>query len=99
MDPSLWQHQIVQPSPIPAPRNMALQTFVSGALVGVILVATILLWRRNSRGVHSAKRRPLVTGLGALFSLLGAIARGALFLIFGLVLLGRILSGATGRRW
>lgn len=99
MDPSLLQHQTVQPNPVPPPRDMALQAFVSEVLVGVVLVATILLWRRSSRGVRGGKRRPLLTGWGTLFGLLGAIARGALFLIFGLLLLGRILSGVASRRW
>jgi Zn-dependent protease with chaperone function len=99
MDPSLWQHQTVQTSPVPVPRDMAVQTFVSGVLLGIVLVATVLLWRRGRRGPSSATRRPLLTGWGALFSLLGAVARGALLLVFGFVLLGRVLFWPAGRRW
>lgn len=99
MDPALWQHHTVQPSPVPVARDMALQTVVSGVLLGIILVATTLMWLRARRGPRPAQQRPLLTGWGALFSLLGSIARAALLLVFGLLLLGRILLWPAGRRW
>jgi hypothetical protein len=100
MDPALWQHQIVRPTIVPVTSEMAFQTFASGVLFGIVLVAAVLLLRRGSRRPGPARRRrPLVTGWSDLFRLLGSLVRGALFLVFGLLLLGRVLFWPAGRRW
>jgi hypothetical protein len=100
MEPSLWQHQSVEPLSAPIPRNPEHQAFASGVLFGIVLVATVFLWRRGLRGPRPPRRpRPLVTGWRELFRFLGSLVRGAVFLIFGLLLLGRILLWPAGRRW
>lgn len=100
MEPSLWQHQTVEPIAVPVPRNMAVQTFASGILAGIIVVATVLLWRRSQPRLRTRPRpRALVSGWSDLFRLVAGVARGALLLIVGLFVLGRVLFWPAGRRW
>ena len=36
MEPSLWQHQTIEPITGPAPRDTTAQAFASGVLVGIV---------------------------------------------------------------
>ena len=100
MEPSLWQHQTIEPITGPAPRDMTAQVFASGVLVGIVIVATVLLWHR-SRSMPGPRRRrsAVVSGWGDLFRLVASVARGVLWLIAVLLLLGRIVFWPSGRRW
>ena len=100
MDPSLWQHQTVAPTVNPMARDPMLNAFASGVLVGIVLVATVILWRRSGSTL-GARRRPIgvVSGWGDLVRLVGSVIRGGLWLIGVLLLLGRIVFWPAGRRW
>ena len=99
MEPSLWQHQTIEPITGPAPRD-TVQVFASGVLVGIVMVATVLMWHR-SRSMRGVRRRrsAVVSGWGDLFRLVASVARGVLWLIAVLLLLGRIVFWPSGRRW
>ena len=100
MEPSLWQHQTLEPISGPIARDATVQTFASGVLVGIVLAASVLLWRRSGLGPTAGRRRaPILTGWGDLFRLFGGIVRGGLWLVAALLLLGRVLFWPAGRRW
>lgn len=100
METLLWAHQTLESAGPPAAHDTTVQTFTCGLLVGVIIVATVLLWRRpRSRRGTIRSGAPIVTGWGDLFRLVGAIVRGGLWLIAALLLLGRVLFWPAGRRW
>ena len=65
-----------------------------------IAVATVLLWHR-SRSMPGPRRRrsAVVSGWGDLLRLVASVARGVLWLIAVLLLLGRIVFWPSGRRW
>jgi hypothetical protein len=66
MEPSLWQHQTVEPISGPVARDMTVQAFASGVLVGVVVVAAVLLWRQSRSRLGAGRRRTAVVGeLGA----------------------------------
>ena len=100
MEPSLWQHQTLEPVTDAGPRDTTAQAFASGVLVGIVMVATVLLWHR-SRSMPGPRRRrsAVVSGWGDLFRLVASVARGVLWLIAVLLLLGRIVFWPSGRRW
>ena len=100
MEPSLWQHQTIEPITGPAPRDTTAQAFASGVLVGIVMIATVLLWHR-CRSMPGARRRrsAIVSGWGDLLRLVASVARGVLWLIVVLLLLGRIVFWPAGRRW
>lgn len=100
METSLWTHQTLESAGPPAAHDTTVPAFTSGLLVGVIIVATVLLWRRPRwrRGTIRSGA-PIVTGWSDLFRLVGAIVRGGLWLIAALLLLGRVLFWPAGRRW
>jgi uncharacterized RDD family membrane protein YckC len=81
-------------------RDPMLNAFASGVLVGIVLVATVILWRRSGSTL-GARRRPIgvVSGWGDLVRLVGSVIRGGLWLIGVLLLLGRIVFWPAGRRW
>ena len=100
MEPSLWQHQTIEPIASSVARDTTAQAFVSGVLVGLVLGATVLLWRRSGpRRVPGRRRAAVVSGWGELFRFVGGCARGILWLIAVLLLLGRIVFWPAGRRW
>src|SRR5690554_3272128 len=100
MEPSLLRHQTIEPINGPAPRDMTTQVFASGVLTGIVVVATMLLWHRSGSMPGARRRRPaVVSGWGDLFRLVASVARGVLWLIAVLLLLGRIVFWPTGRRW
>ncbi len=100
MQSSLWQHQTLEPISTPVARDMTVQTFASGILVGIVLAATVLLWRRPPfKPTVRRRRAPILTGWGDLFRLFGGIVRGGLWLVAALLLLGRVLFWPAGRRW
>jgi hypothetical protein len=95
------QHQAVEAMPPPRVEDPQLQAFISGLLVGAILIiATLLLWRRRPRALRrGARQGALITGWGDLFRLIGALARGAVYLVIGFLLVARVLFWPAGRRW
>ena len=100
MEPSLWQHQTVEPTVNPMARNPTVNAFASGVLVGIVLVVTVILWHRPRSTLGARRRRTVVvSGWGDLFRLVGSVARGGLWLIAVLLLLGRIVFWPAGRRW
>ena len=100
METSLWQHQTVEPIAGPVARDVAVQAFTSGVLVGIVVVATVLLWRRSRSRLGAGRRRTVVvSSWGDLFRLIASGARGVLWLIAMLLLLGRIVFWPAGRRW
>ena len=100
MEPLLWQHQTIEPVTGPAPRDSSAQVFASGVLVGIVMVATVLLWLRSGSMRGTGRRRPaVVSGWDDLFRLVASVARGVLWLIAVLLLLGRIVFWPSGRRW
>lgn len=100
MVPSLWQHQTVEPAIVPVVHDMTAQAFASGVLVGIVVVATVLLWRPwRSRGRATRRRTAGVRGWGDLFRLVAGVARGVLWLMAGLLLLARVVCWPAGRRW
>ena len=75
-------------------------TDTDGVLVGIVMVATVLLWHRSRSMPGARRRRPaVVSGWGDLFRLVASVARGVLWLIAVLLLLGRIVFWPSGRRW
>ena len=100
MEPSLWQHQTTDPIVAPLGPNPTVQAFTSGVLVGVVVVATILLWHRARTTPKATRgRAAAVSGWGDLFRLVGGILRGVLWLIGVLLLLARVVFWPAGRRW
>src|SRR5690606_38090241 len=100
MKPSLWQHQTADPIVAPLGPDPTVQAFTSGVLVGVVVVATILLWHRaRTTPTVTRGRATAVSGWGDSFRLVGGILRGVLWLIGGLLLLARVVFWPAGRRW
>jgi hypothetical protein len=100
MEPSLWQHQTIEPITGPAPRDMAAQVFACGVLVGIVIVTTVLLWRRSRLAPSAPRRRShVVRGWGDLLRLIASVAHGVLWLVAVLLLLGRLVFFPAGRRW
>ena len=99
MQQSPWQHETLERVAL-APPDPAMQAFVSGIAVGVVVVLAMLLIRRpGPRWRSNAGRAAVVSGWGDLFRLLALVVRGALLLVLGLLLLGRVLLWPSGRRW
>ena len=89
MDPSLWQHQTIEPIASPVARDTTAQAFVSGVLVGIVIGATVLLWRRSgSRPAAERPRAAVVSGWGELFRFVAGCARGILWLTAVLLTIG-----------
>jgi hypothetical protein len=99
MEPSIWQHQSVQPSDLPVAHTGAVNAFVSGLLIGGVVVGVILLRLRRRPVPRITNRRVHTSGWVDLFRLLAALARGALWLVVALLLVGRVLFWPAGRRW
>ena len=100
MEPSLWQHQTIEMMTGPVTRDMTVQAFASGVLVGIVIVTTMHLWRRSRSMPVARRRRPaVVSGWGDLFGLVAGISRGVVWLIAVLFLLGRMVFWPAGRRW
>ena len=100
MEPSLWQHQTIEPITVPNASETTVQAFASGVLVGIVVVVTVLLWLRSRPRLAARRRRTaIVSGWGDLFRLLAGVARGVLWLIVVVLLLGRIVFWPAGRRW
>jgi membrane protein implicated in regulation of membrane protease activity len=75
------------------------QSWLSILLVAFVLVAFALYVRRQFRAPYLGGRRPLLTGGSDLLGLIGAVVRGAFYLAFSFLLLGRLLFWPRGRRW
>jgi len=99
MQQSPWQHQAGEGVAL-APPDPALQPFVSGVAVGVVVVVAMLLIRRpGPRWRPNSGRSAVLSGWGDLFRFLALVVRGALLLALGILLLGRVLLWPSGRRW
>ena len=99
MDPRLWQHQPMDAGlPVPPPVS-PWQGVVSIALVVLVVMAFTLYARRQLRAPYPHGRRPLLTGGRDLLGLIGAVVRGAFYLAFSFLLLGRLFFWPRGRRW
>ena len=100
MEPSLWQHQTIEPIASPVARDTTAQAFASGVLVGIVIGITVLLWRRSGSRLGAGRPRAAVaSGWGELFRFVAGCARGILWLIAVLLLLDRIVFWPAGRRW
>ena len=100
MEPSLWEHHATDPITSPVVRDMTVQAFASGVLVGIVVVAAVLMWHRSRSRLRPLRRgMRVVSGWGDLFRLGTSVARGVLWLLGLLLLLGRIVFWPMGRRW
>lgn len=100
MEPSLWEHQTVDAIAHPPRPDSTVQAFASGVLAGIVVAVAILLWRRSRpRALITPRRAAIISGWGDLFRLVAGIARGILWMIAVLLLLGRIVFWPAGRRW